>query len=428
MKVLWLCNTIIPQVSNELGIPIRKIESWMVQLSDYMDQNDKIDFYVCAPFYQSNKIISIQWGLESSFYGFPVKNLKIYKYDSGLENVFQKILEKINPDIVHIFGTEFPHTLAMVKAFGNPDRTVIHIQGLVSFCSFHYLAFLSNKMVRRFTVRDFLRWDNILLQKKKFALRGKFETDAIKNVSHVMGRTDWDRACTEQIHPGIRYHHVQEMMRAPFYETGAEWKLENCEKYSIFMSQGHYPIKGLHLALEALNILRNKYPQVKLYVAGTDIIHYNSIKAKLKETYYAKYIIRLIKKWKLERNIVFTSSLDAEGMKKRYLLSHVFISPSVIENSPNSIGEAMLLGVPIVASDVGGVSSLVEHWKNGFLYQADAPYMLAYYIGKIFEDSLMTEKMSQIEKVYALELYDRNKIMRQLLDAYQIITEAALII
>ena len=103
-------------------------------------------------------------------------------------------------------------------------------------------------------------------------------------------------------------------------------------------------------------------------------------------------------------------------------------SPSVIENSPNSIGEAMLLGVPIVASDVGGVSSLVEHWKNGFLYQADAPYMLAYYIGKIFEDSLMTEKMSQIEKVYALELYDRNKIMRQLLDAYQIITEAALII
>ena len=156
MKVLWLCNTIIPQVSNELGIPIRKIESWMVQLSDYMDQNDKIDFYVCAPFYQSNKIISIQWGLESSFYGFPVKNLKIYKYDSGLENVFQKILEKINPDIVHIFGTEFPHTLAMVKAFGNPDRTVIHIQGLVSFCSFHYLAFLSNKMVRRFTVRDFL--------------------------------------------------------------------------------------------------------------------------------------------------------------------------------------------------------------------------------------------------------------------------------
>lgn len=416
MKILWLCNIIIPQICEELHIASGNGGGWLEQLASRLDQMPEIELCICAPYLQGHELTFVQWN-NSSFYGFQKKIVEPYKYDSTLEEIFRGILQCFTPDIVHIFGTEYPHTLAMVKAFGNPGKTVIHIQGLTSFCHLHYLAYLPEKVVKRFTLRDLLRWDNILLQKKKFGLRGKFEINAIKEVSHVIGRTDWDHACTERIHPGIRYHYVQEMMRVPFYED--EWKIDKCEKYSIFMSQGSYPIKGLHLALEALNILKEKYPQVKLYVAGTDIIHYNDITAKLKRTYYAKYIIRLIKKWKLEKNIVFTGSLAAEDMKKQYLSSHVFISPSVIENSPNSIGEAMLLGVPIVASDVGGVSSLIEHWKNGFLYQADAPYMLAYYVGKIFDNDLMTEKISQIEKISALELYNRDEIIKQLVGTYQ---------
>ena len=58
--------------------------------------------------------------------------------------------------------------------------------------------------------------------------------------------------------------------------------------------QGSYPIKGLHLALEALELLKNEYPDVKLYVAGSDIIHYNGIKQIIRKTYYAKYIITWI--------------------------------------------------------------------------------------------------------------------------------------
>ena len=62
-------------------------------------------------------------------YGF-VENLDTPEiYDAALEARFQSILQDFGPDIVHIFGTEFPHTLACVRVFGHPERTLISIQG-----------------------------------------------------------------------------------------------------------------------------------------------------------------------------------------------------------------------------------------------------------------------------------------------------------
>lgn len=422
MKILLLCNTIGIKIQKSLGMIGNSSAGWIDSVTDILDENKEITLAVCANYQGRDAITKIKWGHDSFFYGFTKRKKYPFEYEEAVENQFREIIREFKPDIVHIFGTEFPHTLSMVRAFSQPDRTVIHIQGLVSIYARYYKGFLSDKEAHKYTFRDFIRMDNIVEQQNKFWMRGKFEREAIRGVSHVMGRTDWDRACTERIHPGIKYHYVQEMMRSPFYEGKNEedviWGLKNCEKYSIFMSQGGYPIKGLHLALEALRILKRKYPQVKLYVAGQDLIHKNGVKEKIRESYYSVYIAKKIREYGLEGQIVFTGSLNAEEMKKRYLRSHVFLSASVIENSPNSIGEAMLLGVPIVSSYVGGVGSLIEHEKNGFLYQADAPYMAAYYIGKLFEDGELGEKMSTAEREKAEKLYDREEIMRQLMGVY----------
>lgn len=417
MKVLWLCNVIIPQVCRELNMSEENSGGWLNQLADYLDQSNEVELCLCAPYMKGNELTQVNWGRNSSFYGFQKKIIAPHKYDSSLEAVFAEIIKRVTPDIVHIFGTEFPHTLAMVRAFNRPDRTVIHIQGMASVIAKHYEAFLEKQVVYGFTLRDVLRYDNIKWQKRKFEKRGIYEVEALKRVSHVMGRTDWDKACTAIINPKIQYHEVQEMMRAPFYE--GKWELELCEKHSIFMSQGNYPIKGLHLALEAVALLKQKYDDVKLYVAGTNITHCNTMRDKLRRTYYAKYLADLIEKLSLQDTVVFTGPLNAEEMKQRYLSSHVFVSPSVIENSPNSVGEAMLLGVPIVASDVGGVSSLITHKKNGYLYQANAPYMLAYYVENIFEENEVAMCISEMEKEYSKKMYDFLKIVDVLVKTYK---------
>ena len=87
----------------------------------------------------------------------------------------------------------------------------------------------------------------------------------------------------------------------------------------------------------------------------------------------------------IEENIIFTGMLSEEEMIGKYLGANCFLCASSIENSPNSLCEAMILGTPAVSSLVGGVGNLMEHGRSGFYYPADEPYMAAYYIQEIFE-------------------------------------------
>lgn len=305
----------------------------------------------------------------------------------------------------------------MVRAYNRPERTIVHIQGLISFIAMHYEAYLPSTAVNKSTFRDFIKRDNILAQKKKFEKRGIFEIEALKNVNNVFYRTDWDKACVKMINSAIKLHYAGEMLREEFY-TG-NWSYETCEKKSIFVSQGNYPVKGLHLMLNALNIVKKKYPNVKLYISGDNIYKKADIKSKLRQSYYSVYIEKLIKELDLESNIEFTGSLNAEEMKRHYLECNVFVSSSSIENSPNSIGEAMLLGVPIIASYVGGCSSLLEHKKEGILYQADAYYMLAAYICQLFEDKDMAMRLGEKAALRAKNQYERETIIKDIFNTYK---------
>ncbi len=416
MRILWLCNVIIPQAAAMLDMKTGVGGGWLNQLSDIFDKREDIDLCVMAPYQNENGLTHITFGNGSRFYGFKKAVPEPWKYDESLEKVFKRIINEFNPDIVHIFGTEFPHSLAMVRAFNNPKRTIIHIQGLVSAIAKHYEAFLPYDTVKKYSFRDFIKRDNIANQREKFKKRGIYEKEAIKKVNHVFYRTDWDRAVTKAINPKVKLHYAQEMMRERFY-TG-EWRYEECEKYSIFISQGGYPVKGLHIMLEALGQIKRAYKDVKLYIAGEDMLKEESFKDRIRKSCYAKYLKELITERELFKNVMFTGFLDEEAMKCRYLKSNVFVSASSIENSPNSVAEAMLLGVPSVVSFVGGCSSLITHGESGFLYQADAPYMLAEYVCRIFESAELAEKLSFKEKERAKEFYNREKIVDDILKAY----------
>lgn len=417
IRVLWICNAIIPQVSEKLNINASTGGGWLNQLSDIFDKRDDTELCIVAPFLQGDELVHITFGNKSEFYGFPKKIREPWKYDDSVEEVFARILAEFKPDLVHIFGTEFPHTLSMVRAFNNPDKTIIHVQGIISAIAKHYTAFLPEKVVKRYSFRDFIKRDNIEKQQDKFALRGEYEIEAIKKVRQVFHRTEWDEAVIKGINPTACLHYAQEMMRGAFYS--GTWNYEDCEKYSIFISQGNYPLKGLHIMLEALRSVKELHSGVKLYIAGDDILTVGSFKEKIRESYYSKYIRRLIIDWGLAENVEFTGPLSEEKMKQRYLKSNVFVSASSIENSSNSVAEAMLLGVPIVSSFVGGCTSLIEHGVNGLLYQADAPYMLAYYICEIFQNKDFAKSICKKEVEKARMLYDKELIVENILQTYK---------
>ncbi|HBC31528.1 MAG TPA: glycosyl transferase family 1 [Clostridiales bacterium] len=417
MKVLWLCNVLLPKVANHICEKINPSGGWMVGLSDSLSLNDDIELTIVFPLSSSKTIISGE--IEGiKYFGFPQKKAVI-KYDKQTEIYLSRIVLEAQPDIIHIWGTEYPHTLAMMnvcESRGIIDKVLISIQGLCSIIAQHYFSGLPHRVVTAYTFRDIIRHENIIKQQKNFQIRGKFEVEALKKAKHVEGRTTWDKACVMQINPDIKYYHCPRTLRSSFYEN--QWSIKNCEKYSIFISQATYPIKGLHFMFEAMPAILNSFPSTKLYVAGNNITSTDTLKARIKQNSYGMYLNRLLKKYHLEDKVFFTGPLDEKRMCDRFLKSHVFVLPSTIENSPNSLGEAMALGLPSVASDVGGVKDMIKHEIDGFIYQHDAPYMLAHYVCEIFENSDLAKQFSINSHNHAMLTHDRQKNEKTMISIY----------
>ncbi len=406
MKVLWLCNITLPEISEKLNKDKTNVGGWISSMASLLLEKDNFSLVYLFP----NKGENIKGNINNLFY---------YGFDENNSyNTFDAILQKEKPDVVHIFGTEYAHTLIMVDAceqLNLLNKTVINIQGLTSVIAKHYYADLPSSVINGFTFRDFIKQDNIAQQRKKFEKRGIDEIKALRKCRHVIGRTTWDKACTTKINPKINYHHCNEILRKEFYKH--KWNIDNCEKYSIFVSQAHYPIKGMHYLLEAMPHILSNFPKAHVYTTGPDLLNM-SLKQKVKMNSYQKYLIKLIKKYNLENNITFLGNLNEKQMCEQYLKSHVFVSSSAIENSPNSVCEAMMLGVPTVSSMVGGVSTLLNHEIEGYLYQHNASYMLSYYICNIFSNSLLAQKFSSNSAVRAHKTHCVDEILNTLLSFY----------
>lgn len=390
---------------------------WFVSAAEELSNYEGIELVIAFPDNKINRVIELN-GEKIKYYLFPsIKN----KENDVKNNIFlNEIITKYNPEIVHIFGTEYPHTLAMVNACNKKEmRVIISIQGLTSIIAKHYLAGLPIRVQKRFMLRDFLKQDNLRQQQRKFIERGKLEIEALKKVKYVIGRTTWDKACAYQINPDAKYYHCNETLRDEFYKH--TWDINQCEKHSIFVSQGSYPIKGLHFMLEAMPLILERFPETKLYIGGQNIIKSDTLKNKIKITSYGKYIKELINKYNLNGKVFFTGILDEKRMCERYLKSHIFVSPSLVENESNSLSEAKLLGVPCVASYVGGVIDRIEHGIDGFFYQYDAPYMLAHYIYEIFKNKNLTLKLSKNAREHAVKTHDRKANKNRLIIIYNTI-------
>lgn len=418
MRILWVTNIKLPIIYAAQGKENQSnIGGWLDRISNGILENENNFLKVCYPF----KVNEFGEKDNLSFSGMVFNTRKQrsgkLRKESYIESI-KKIIVDFKPDIIHIHGTEFQHSwffCEALKELGMIDKVIISIQGLVSVYAKHIL--LGLPVIERYkrTVREIILRNNIIDTKRNFERRGKYEELAIAEVKHIMGRTSWDKACTYRINHEAKYHFENETLRECFYTD--RWDVNKCVKHRIFISQATYPVKGFHLFLEALKDIKNFYPDVTVHVAGNDLSAENIVKGSS----YGLYVQNLLKKYDLVNCVNFCGSITAEEMKKEMMECNVFVSPSAIENSPNSVGEAMLLGVPVVSSDVGGVADMLTHKKEGFLYQSDAPYMLSHYVMSFFDNDDEAAAMGQAARVKASITHDYDKNLKELLEIYNFI-------
>lgn len=431
MRVLWVCNIMLPAVAEYLHMEASNKEGWLTGLSTTIlrhQKENKIELGICFPatgelaeFGQEIQMPEADVKLYA--FGFYENTLKAEMYEEKTEERLREIMEIFKPDLIHCFGTEFPHTLAAVKAFDRRGRTLIGIQGLCSICAACFRADLPDDVWKRMTFRDWVRKDDLRRQHEKYVRRGVYEVEAVQRAGHITGRTSWDKKHTGAWNPDATYHFMNETLRANFYEGC--WEEGSCQKYSIFLSQGDYPLKGLHYMLQAMPEILREYPEAELYVAGNSIIKSAAekgiagIKGKLKLESYGKYILQLMKETGTLHKVHFLGRLNARQMKDRYLRSHVFVCPSSVENSPNSVGEAMLLGMSVVCAEVGGIPDIFTDGADGLLYPPGDVGKLAKAVKIMFAGGERVESYRKAAREHARSTHDALKNYERLLEIYK---------
>ena len=391
MRVLWITNSILPEALFLLTGEKTEKKScgWILGAANGLLSVSGIELAIATP---SHLTVSLKLlkGERIQHYIFPLGKGNTKK-NKDYNRFFIQISNMFNPDIVHIHGTEFSQGLSYIEACGS-EKVVLSIQGLTSVCAKYYnYGLTTSDLIRNITFRD-LFGRTLFHEKKQFAKRGEYEIELLKSVQYIIGRTQWDKAHVWAVNPNAKYYFCNETLRSEFYS--GSWKYSSCIPHTIFVSQATYPLKGFHQLLKAMPFVLRVFPDTKIIVAAGGIRKKDSFLHRLHNSGYSLFLSRLIDKLGIANHVVQLGRLDAEQMKKEYLKANVFVSPSSIENSPNSLCEAQILGVPCLASYVGGTMDLIPNDKCGQLYRFEEIEMLAMKICDLFD---MSEQFDNTE-------------------------------
>ncbi|MBI5024009.1 MAG: glycosyltransferase family 4 protein [Candidatus Omnitrophica bacterium] len=129
-------------------------------------------------------------------------------------------------------------------------------------------------------------------------------------------------------------------------------------------------VKGQDILIRAMKTVVEQIPDAKLIIAG--------------EGKTEPILRKMVKEFQLERNVLFYPFTN-KAVEILPLLD-IFVMPSRQEGLGISIMEAQAAGVPVIASRVGGIPSLIEEGKTGFLVEPEDPVSLGQTIRMVLRD------------------------------------------
>ena len=422
MKILWLVNIVMPELAEHLGREVSVFGGWLTGAMHAVRESGH-ELVICATEQRPN------------VHCCDVSGVRYYVVPSGsveeMEAHFRAILNRELPDVVHIYGTEFEQCWAMSLA-SNPAKTVVQIQGALTYIKDLAYAGLPDKLCRDNLMHKLLRklhhgGESIELQKRLFEHRAELERNTLANAKYALGASNWGNVVAKSINPEIQSFDCNLILRDSFY-CEELWAFEKCEPHSIYILFS-YPVKGFHQFLNAMPMILHEFPDTQVYVVANKLPwrNYHGLKEAIQNAApdYNWLIQKQIEHLCLKEHIHFIGHLSEEQVKRQMLKSNVFVSASVIENQSTSLGEAMILGVPSVASCVGAMLEMIDHGEDGFLYPFSEPYLLADAVCRVFSDPALAKQFSEKGHVHAAKTYDRETNCKNLLKMYETIANNA---
>ena len=414
MKVLWFTGVMPIEFSEKIGRKSSVIQGWVPSLIEAIRKyvSDIRLTVVCCDQYPTKATVG----------GVDYIALETNKRESikDFANKVRKCVRSVKPDLIHLHGSENIYPSLPKETWGGIP-VVMSLQGIINGCYPHATGgLLPSEMQPYIGIVRKLGFGGSIYDHAEHweRYRALSEREAFKNVRYIFGRTKWDKAWTKYLNPDAKYEIVGELMRAPFYQGRRD--ASEIKAHTIYCSAAlGSPLKGGHWLIRAVAALKRKYPDIELRIASGDgCSKPKSLYGRLRQPQYGRYIWHLIDQLDVRENVRLLPELSAEEVANELRHAEVFCLPSLVENSPNSLGEAMLLGVPSVVTDVGGNSSLLRNGEDGLIVPSSDPAMLADAIDKIFSDKALALRLAEAGYESSVKRYSPEYVAKQLVDAY----------
>ena len=162
--------------------------------------------------------------------------------------------------------------------------------------------------------------------------------------------------------------------------------------------------KGIYETIDAVALLKNRFSNVELVIAG--------IGEELQN------VKDYVKKHNLS-NVIFAGYVKGEDKKKLLEDSYIYYFPTYYEEGmPNSAVEASAFGLPVVTRIVGGLADFFKNGENGFISESKNPTVFAGYIERLILDRELYKKISLNNYNLAQERFLASKAARRLEKIY----------
>lgn len=407
MKVLWF----------EISIPLRYkangriVAGWQDALEDVIRGSREIELYIAFETTELGAKVKEKDGVTYipliTSYSFMERKLSDWTWRIKEEKIIslgRKVIEEYKPDLIHVFGNEWPFGLL---AQYTDIPFAIHIQGSI-------IPYNNALYPPKYNGYTFVRAAGCNLRKdwhrlnaySKDKSRLEMEKRIWKCVKHYMGRTSWDKALVNTLTKDSSYHHVEEALRPAFLNNEKLWKCPNGTKLKLLTIGCSSFWKGIDVMLKTANVIKEAGVDFEWNIAG-------GMSSELKEIVEKKEGMRYA-----DNNIKFLGYCTPEQLIDMMRKSTMYVHTAYIENSPNSICEAQIVGMPIVSTMVGGISTLVRNGEEGDLLPANDPWQIANAIIELSKDKERMIRYSTNSRQHALERHAPENIKTQLLNCY----------
>lgn len=275
-----------------------------------------------------------------------------------------RALQALQPDVVHTHSAQVC-TAAAVRS-GFPTVVTLH----------------------RITAREaktFWTWRERLA----CTLDGWFERYALRGVQDLIAISPYVLEAYPWLRP-TRVHHIENPVDDGFFDT-----VRQEEPWRLLCPARVTRRKGVLFLLQALARLREEFPTVQLRIAGE----------LLAEPPYLAACQSFIAREGLAQHVCFLDNLSMAELAEEYARCTLMVLPSMQETAPVVIGEAMAVGVPVVATRVGGVPHMVQDGVTGMLVDFGDVDGLTAALRRLLSDAEMRRVMGQRARAQAEERF-----------------------